>query len=169
MHEPLIKLARWQDIGTLFAGQNGYSHVGISDHAMSFHLGEIMDLLPAAQVLIVLRADYEVAESLARINPGPPPVPYIELIRRRLSGIEASDRVKIVQFMDLGAAGMVYECLDHLMPGAEIDQRKIATMQALNTQARMDLSRQRAERALRQGRVPGILGHDVVAELQKTA
>lgn len=161
-HEPVQNFASWQVSLSLWE-EPRYSWVGISDSAMGFHLAEILPKY-RPRVLIIERDQGEVEGSLRQV--GIPETNYCSLLRARLGQFAAHRQVRTVPFSGLNDAGIVRDCLAHLMPGAMIDGSKIATLQRLNIQADVDAAKRAGE--VRKGDIAAILGPDIAAEIRLT-
>lgn len=163
-HEPLIKLERWQSIETLLRNQ-GTAFTGAADHALGFHLPELIAMLDPL-VLIVTRPREEVEASLAALFPKAPQSRYLEVLERRLDAVPSSDRVKRVAFAELARLGTTFACVRHLMPGAEPSHRKLMELHWMNVQADLPHAMNVGQIAAKAGRMPHVLGADVMAELE---
>jgi len=160
-HEPLQYFDRWDDVFTRIWGvrpDNGVRYIGVSDHALGFHLAAIMRRA-APRTLIVERPIADVKVSLARC--GLQGTNFCALLQEALAFKHPN--ILRVSFAALESSDVVARCLAHLMPSAVISRARIEALQPLNIQANVALSLQAA--AARAGDVGALLGADVVARL----
>lgn len=160
-HEPLERFPTWQASLGLWQSTD-HEFAGISDSALGFHLGEILDS-HAPRTLIVKRDPQQVLGALDVLGLGGDHRKYCTLLAKRLQQAEGHPLVKVVPFEHLTDHATVRSCLWHLMPAAAIDGDKLTLMQRLNVQA--SLRHVKASVASRRADIPALLGHDVVAEL----
>lgn len=143
VHEPWVTMDRWDDIfTTLWNARSVWDFVGISDHGMGFHLPEVMRRL-APRTLIIERPIEAVSASLDLIGL-PNNRLFLDLLSRALA--YQHPQILRVPYDDLSRTGFVVRCLEWLMPGAEIDIRRIDDLQYENIQAlgNIDKGRSRA-------------------------
>lgn len=159
-HEPIVFCKTWQDSLAVWS-LKGYTHLGISDSSLGFHLGEILpDYGP--RTLIVERSIGAVVQSCLTADL-PDPRHYCELLSSKIRPFRDHPMVKTVAFEALKSPHVVLDCLTHLMPGAEIDIKKIALAEYQNIQ--VDLAMIRGWAKDRAPDADAILGADVMREL----
>ena len=159
-HEPLQWLDKWEDVVPEIWERPGASYIGISDHALGFHLEALLEQL-SLRVLVVERPQEEVEASLQKL--GLPAGKYCQLLSDRLS--YQHPLICRISFSQLHRTSVVVEVLEWLMPGAEVDPTRIEALQYLNVQVHLPkLLRGAANLA---ARADTLLGVDVMAELRK--
>lgn len=142
-HEPMAAMRRWDDVfEQIWHGRGSMQHVGIADHGLGFHLPAIMDRL-GPRTLIIERPIAEVNTALARL--GLPPTNFCDLLAEHLAFDHP--RIRRVGYKDLEDAHEVRRCLEWLMPGQFIDQRRLARYQMLNIQADLGAALMFADKA----------------------
>jgi hypothetical protein len=138
-HEPLKHLNAWTEIGDIWRDDEYHEFVGLSDHALGFHLGRILDQW-APRTLIVNRSREEIVRSLQDLGVGGEREQisrFIALLAERMAPFVEHPLVRTVSFSSLSDEAIVLGCLDHLMPGCEIDLAKFRETSRLNVQAHL--------------------------------
>lgn len=158
-HEPIEYAPSWEQSLEVWNAFPQYKFVGISDSGLGYHLEKIIKS-HNPRILIIDRPLSEICNSLSKI--GIKDEKASEVLHKRLSLIAQNDSIMRVKFSDLDEK--IQECLDHLMPGAELDPVKIFQMQRLNVQ--VDIDRVKFAAVDRLLDLPKILGEDVFAELK---
>lgn len=141
-----------------------YENAGISDAAMGFRLGEILEEV-APRTLVILRPLDQIAQSMTAVGLGDPTL-YCEYLIERLKPHLSHPLVRCLSFDSLRDNNIVRDCLDHLLPGTEADATKIGLMQGLNVQADVHSV---LEGIMRRGReaTEQALGTDIVQEIER--
>lgn len=162
VHEPLKHMAHWRDIFALW-NDGKTEFTGVSDSAMGFHLGEILDRA-APRTLIIWRAVPDVEQSLVRqgfqITSD-----YCDVLSRRMDVFRGHPLVASVGFDSLRDPEVVAGCLQHLMPGAPLDMDRIDDM--MDVVIQVDPYEIMASAQARAGDIHNLLGEDVIAEMQR--
>lgn len=163
-HEPTQDWPAWGDC--FAAWRDGmHAYTGFSDHALGFHLPEIVRGA-APRVLVIERDAASVERALARLLPGMPTARFLALLSDRLRAARGLPGVKIVPYAALRHCSAAMDCLQHLLPGAAIDPGKVRALLHLNVQA--DIGRKVEMAPQRAGDMRAILGDDVVNQLMET-
>lgn len=162
-HEPLHYVEAWQEALDVWR-DDLHDYVGLSDHALGFHLGAILDGV-APRTLIVERERGEVLKSLATLNIGTPAYAerFLDILEERLKAFHGHPLVRRVAFSSLQNEEILLACIDHLMPGVSIDLAKIRALSAFNIQA--DMAGVSASLPQAPGDTARLLGIDVMKAL----
>jgi len=131
-HDPSVRMSKLEDIGSLYDA-HGYTHVGISDSALSFWADTIVEMYEP-RTLIVGRDVSEVIASLRAIN-----CPGEELCDEatvRLSALRGHPLVKWVPFHALSVERVVELVWFHLLPGVPFDVARWREFDKLNIQTK---------------------------------
>lgn len=167
-HEPLREFSRWDDVGAIWdppVRSTGERFIGVSDSSLGLHLGEILAQF-RPQTLIVRRPFDDVIASL--VEAGFPVSPSIlSILQRRLDRFQDNGLVKTVDFKDLDRIDIVYDALQHIVPGAIVDRDKLSRLMGMIITATPELAAAAARR--RAPDLSALLGADVVAEIEAAA
>jgi len=158
-HEPLICLQPGLSLSSLWDLPR-YEHVGASDSVLSLHLPQLFDEMPDLRVLVIERDIKAIEASIARL--GLQRSKILEIMMRRLVPYRSHPNVKWVQFDQIG--GCIEDCLLHLMPGVEIDWRKLYEFLQLNIQT--DYRKRAAQALARADDYEFLLGAEALSELR---
>lgn len=160
-HEPLREFSRWDDVGAIWEKPRGF--VGVSDSGLGLHLGEILAQF-RPRTLIVRRPFDEVIASL--VEAGFPVSPSIlSILQRRLDRFQHNGLVRVVDFKDLDRIDVVYDALQHILPGAIVDRDKLSRLMGMIITATPELAAAAARR--RAPDLSALLGADVVDEIMR--
>lgn len=159
-HEPLAKVTGWRDVMyTTWHRDGSYPYAGASDHALGFHLREIMETL-APRTLIIERPILMVEASLGRM--GVPRSNFCTLLQEALA--YEHPNIRRVPYRALSVTQAVIDCLEWLMPGLTFNVARIAYLQRLNIQAHLPAVMRDAERGAAYAST--LLGPDAMTRLR---
>lgn len=134
IHEPIEDLGHWQDVAALW--RSGFSErVGVADSSLAYRLGWILDKV-GPRTLIVLRDPIEVEASIARLGWGAPGRALCQVLGEEMERHRWHPLVRPVPYHALDRTDVVLDCLQWLMPDAEIDPVSIDRLQRLRVEAK---------------------------------
>lgn len=134
-HEPVKRHKSWECCFDLWASKD-YEHTGIADAHLGFHLDAIRERVNP-RILIIRRDIEHVKASVAAL--GGPQTNYVDLLAHALDRHITAEGLAWVSFDGLTHIDIVGRCLNFLMPGCTIDERKIREMIDLNVRVDMDV------------------------------
>lgn len=126
-HEPVARTASFEELASIWKPVAGIG-VGVSDSALSLHLGRILRELEP-RTLIVERPISDVVASMDNYMAGLPNNgfdghAYLMALCREIEAHRSHPLVKMVAFDDLDDYGTVSDCLKWLLPDVDFPDLK---------------------------------------------
>ena len=132
-HEPIAELSSLDDLPEFFDAPY-YSHVGVADSGLGFHIDWILKHIQP-RTLIIDRPLCDVDAALARL--GFPKTTQTQLLQRALDRCGDHPLVRRISYSSLDNPRAMERAFFHLMPGIPFDQVRHEQFCRLNIQADM--------------------------------